>query len=433
MSLDAQYQRVMADLVDAQTRGHLGGVYNELLSLAAEDFGPAQSLEIQIALGAIEDDLGLTEEAQARLELARAKHAETASPDQAQRLGYYLVMSYLRTRRWREAESALAFYAPLVPQTASHRSLYKYCEGTLREGQGRLAEAESAFRQSHRLAEAAGRLTGVMSALAGLARIHLIRGEFALARLALAEHADRERSYEYDTIHCDSLIAMALAGEGDHEALESARKTWNDARSAQLPNVAAWMAILSALLEHHGGRDEKAAEWLARAATDSPAEPVLPEIVKRIDAWMRGEAIADGGHVEVRALAAVLEGGVPESPTAFSSVAAAILTRNAAWKLDVDRHVLESTEGERHDLQRRGPLRRIVEFLATSNAPVSTGELFEAGWPGVTAPGPNGYRRVYTEIDRLRKLGLEIVSTDEGYLLETSVRVTSTGGVSNPR
>lgn len=67
-------------------------------------------------------------------------------------------------------------------------------------------------------------------------------------------------------------------------------------------------------------------------------------------------------------------------------------------------------------------MRRILVALVEATESLETGDLFAAGWPEVTVVGPNGFRRVYTEIDRLRKLGLHIAKSDAGYRLQTEVR-----------
>jgi len=80
--------------------------------------------------------------------------------------------------------------------------------------------------------------------------------------------------------------------------------------------------------------------------------------------------------------------------------------------------------GERVELQRRGPMRRILVALmkAHQQSPgqvVSTDELFAQGWPDQKIARESAKKRVYTAIWTLRSLALEedIISGEGGYLL----------------
>ena len=90
-------------------------------------------------------------------------------------------------------------------------------------------------------------------------------------------------------------------------------------------------------------------------------------------------------------------------------------------------------EGEgRVDMSRRGPMRTILLTLArahhqTPGVPVHAVDLFVAGWPDHHGTIPeSGLHRLYSTLNRMRKLGLEgVLMTElEGYVLDPRVSLT---------
>jgi hypothetical protein len=86
--------------------------------------------------------------------------------------------------------------------------------------------------------------------------------------------------------------------------------------------------------------------------------------------------------------------------------------------------------GERINLGRRGPLRRVLLSLAKQRLSqpgigVNVQALIAAGWPGEKILHKAGLARAYTTIQRLRALGLQgvLLTTDEGYLLHPNLPI----------
>jgi len=84
--------------------------------------------------------------------------------------------------------------------------------------------------------------------------------------------------------------------------------------------------------------------------------------------------------------------------------------------------------GERVDLSRRAPLRRIFVRLLeererTSGAGLGWQELLAAGWPDEKVLADAGFGRVRNAVSQLRTLGLKDVlrTEDGGYLLDRNV------------
>lgn len=76
-------------------------------------------------------------------------------------------------------------------------------------------------------------------------------------------------------------------------------------------------------------------------------------------------------------------------------------------------------------------LRLLIDAKKQGNITVSTVELFEAAWPDVVEFPANGMRRVYTEVHRLKHMGIAIERYDGGYRLAMDWRVVE-GPLSAP-
>ena len=106
----------------------------------------------------------------------------------------------------------------------------------------------------------------------------------------------------------------------------------------------------------------------------------------------------------------------------------------ALWPAELvvgsDRCSFEVVPGLQIDLQRRGPLRRVLLALVEQRArrpgvPLSVEAVAAAGWPGERIQHKSAVARVYTTVNRLRALGLGkgLVTRDDGYLLDPSLVV----------
>ena len=106
----------------------------------------------------------------------------------------------------------------------------------------------------------------------------------------------------------------------------------------------------------------------------------------------------------------------------------------ALWPAELvvgsDRCSFEVVPGLPIDLQRRGPLRRVLVALLEQRVrhpgvPLSVDTVAALGWPGERIQHKSAVARVYTTVNRLRALGLGkgLVTRDDGYLLDPSLVV----------
>ena len=106
----------------------------------------------------------------------------------------------------------------------------------------------------------------------------------------------------------------------------------------------------------------------------------------------------------------------------------------ALWPAELvvgsDRCSFEVVPGLKLELQRRGPLRRVLLALLEQRVrhpgvPLSVDAVASLGWPGERIQHRSAVARVYTTVNRLRALGLGkgLVTRDDGYLLDPSLVV----------
>lgn len=85
--------------------------------------------------------------------------------------------------------------------------------------------------------------------------------------------------------------------------------------------------------------------------------------------------------------------------------------------------VLQLREGLVHNFSSRPHLLNMLHGIMRKGSDYqwSTGELFEMGWPDEKIIGENGFRRVYTELHRLKKLGVDVESSAQGYTFPRAI------------
>jgi predicted ATPase len=204
--------------------------------------------------------------------------------------------------------------------------------------------------------------------------------------------------------------AAALAEAGDSAEA--------DARIAQARKIAA-----------SDPGSELAVEVFAAAATASRADATREQRAAA-HAMEERAARAEGATPELavarRALAralASLEGSGPPSLAPATVRGGLVVGRDARWMIP--------PSGERVDLVRYGPVRRLLDRLVAERLErpgeaLSADALIEAGWPNERMRHTAGLLRVYSAIRRLRRLGLEpvLVTRDDGYLLDANASVS---------
>lgn len=190
-----------------------------------------------------------------------------------------------------------------------------------------------------------------------------------------------------------------------------------------------FLGALGALLARGGRRDE-AREHFARAE----------ELLRGVDDRVRLAAVrVHGGHLEddrAAILARLDEGREHASHSDDVRFALRLLERVVAVA-GADRDALivaadgssfRTPHGARVDSSRKVAQKRLLAALADLRAtspgrPLSTAELFAAGWPGERAKESAAGNRVYVALAGLRTLGLRglLQSVDGGYRLDPAV------------
>ena len=393
-------------------------------ALDAVAWDDARYVTLGLAVAGVGDELGLFAEAQASLERLKEVAARTQRADR-ERLGYYLCVSYVRSGSCEQAQSALAYYGEQVDQSELvQASRYWFAAGLVADLADDVELALRRMRKSRRFAEAAGQADGVATALIETARLSLRRMDFQGAEFAL----DAATSVEFSpsiAVYLEVMRGFAAAGAGDlarggrllSEVLERSRCT-------DIASAVARAALLLAALRFVQGGTEEAHEHLRAAARETGLDDEFDAVLGVVAGWFEGRLDAgQDGHAR-ELVHAIRTGERRVYRHAFAGVLAGMCHSEChsegGFSLSAQ-GVLTDPSGGRVDLRRRGALRRILEVLR-EGGPVSTGELFAAGWPEVTQVGENGFRRVYTEIHRLRELGLEIETCEGGYLLKTVVQ-----------
>ncbi len=95
-----------------------------------------------------------------------------------------------------------------------------------------------------------------------------------------------------------------------------------------------------------------------------------------------------------------------------------------------DARWMSTSDGERRDLARYGPARRLLDRLVEHRlthpgVAISAAELIDVGWPNEKMRHTAALLRVYSAIRRLRRLGLDrvLLTHDDGYLLDPEAEI----------
>jgi len=290
------------------------------------------------------------------------------------------------------AETAAALLEKAGDRQGHGRALAR--SGALLARRGAVDEGRSALKRAATLHDDA-----VMRAedLRSLATLETHAGHLGPARvaieesLALSSGVDDRRGQALARLQL-GLIAQRMGDRaGAREALKSAMDEFG----------ALGFSVLEATAQGHLG-------VLAR------------EEGRSVDAHARLTAACDA----LRALAgegaaALFEKELDaDAGGSFASLTMTVVGEGGTW--------FRPAGGERVELSRRVPLSRIVEQLASErllrpNAALSSRALQEAAWPKEKMAPSAGAHRVRVAISSLRKLGLPVVTSDDGYALDPSV------------
>jgi tetratricopeptide (TPR) repeat protein len=430
VSTDERLDAALSAYQQAQNSGRMAEVLSALMCVrdSAGDMTPTQRIELEIAIASIEGEIGLADAARARLEACKEEASRTDAL-QSCRVGYYLAVLCVRAGLIDEAERARDFFAQqLIPDTPKRMRLrFDHISAIIEEHRKNWDEAGQSYRRCLRLAgpDEAG---VAMASRNGLARVLIAQSSFAEAVMVL-ESVDEPASGEYQAVHEVGHLAYAYLGAG---AFDNARRLSEEgierAVELDISELAAQLYIARALCDWHDF-DIEAARAAVRKSASIDLSPLNRELCLVLDAWLSEKPLPSPSHAPTASVVRLLQGDhsseTPNGPT--EAVFAAVLAeRRHRFVISADAMNL-SVDRKHHDLSQRPALRkilvRLLEARERDHGPVATGDLFEAGWPDVKQVGPNGLRRVYTEIHRLRKLGLEIESIDGGYRLVTAIQV----------
>ena len=245
------------------------------------------------------------------------------------------------------------------------------------------------------------------------------------ALLELLEHGQLRRSDTGQTVPL-SLRVVASA-RSDPQTLSGVRKDF-------LHRIARWVVAVPPLMRR---RSDVAV--LVRAFVDRYAGPdarVHPELAFRLlrHNWPGNvrevEAVVERAVVERADDSLVAE--FPElddiliearEPAAISTMSRGARARQA-WVIAASGRWFVNADGDKHNLERRKILARLLQALVVARrdqpgARLTVADLLAAAWPEDRFVGTAGANRVYVALATLRKLGLRdiVVRTDGGYMI----------------
>ncbi len=183
------------------------------------------------------------------------------------------------------------------------------------------------------------------------------------------------------------------------------------------------------------GDTAEASARLARARAEAGSDVAVEVFAAAVDVLGGG---APGPARELLERARRPEVATPELTIAASVLESALAALSGppsrevrgALRVGPESRWLELPRGERVDLVRYGPVRRLLDRLVVARlespgVALSAEALIEAGWPGERMRHTAGLLRVYSAIRRLRRLGLDavLITRDDGYLLDANAVV----------
>ena len=355
--------------------------------------------------------------------------------DEAQQARTLTVLGVIEIEEGRlaEARSLLERALPLAELSDDRRlfALTTTNHAVVAHESGDLEAAIAGYERAADLCRAAGMRRGEALARAFVGNCHLERGDFGAARAAYEEALARLGRDGWRRTMVLAPYAAAMAMEGD---VDLAARTLDEAESSLLAMGQERLAL--AVPVCRGFLDLAASDRLRARGDLAGAARLLESARARtlstlVDPTPRGSG--GGGpalsqqstdlRVSLRALGRAVAERTPPSGEP-----------EGAWKIAADGSVVVSPRGERTDLTRRAPLRRVVARLAAERlerpgSVLRVEDLVRAGWPGEDLKPKAGEARVYAAVATLRKLGLAALlqSTGDGYRFDPSVLLSSQG------
>ena len=440
----------------------------EALLSASGQLPEALRVEALAALGSLQEAGGMFEAALQTLAQAR-QLGQAHSPALTRKsVEYYTSVAAMSAGKLELAREALDALSALNASDPDQEVdvFIAMQEGLLAQAQGHASSARAHLWRAHALARAAGMEDIAPSLVQALVREQLRAGALADARLLTQDPA---LSAQGAYAQANGLMLVGLS----HVDVDRERARQTLERSVTLAEQEGMLGLAS-----QGGLF---LAWMALTQQDHAQALRWLGLTSRCDA-LRGEPTWPLGHLLLAC--AERAAGLPgyASPASLSprqrqlaaKLGALDLSGSAhdgrrepdadplAWRPGEERWVEEvmwaalspqtreappeaplepgtldaqgrwlTWRGQRHDLRRRGPMRRLLLALAQQQRlapqePLSTVALFERGWPEVQRVPLNGFRRVYSELHRLKAMGLQIESCEGGYRLQTPLHVQAT-------
>jgi len=206
-----------------------------------------------------------------------------------------------------------------------------------------------------------------------------------------------------------------------------------------LPAIHAHAAATFALLLNDPNEAKARLERARAALAEDPASEVIVDVfaaavdrdVAKGKDLLERAARAEIGSPQLAIAARVLEQGLGDAPSSSRAPAAtASKPKTPEFVVGTEARWIIPPRGERIDLVRYGPVRRLLDRLVIARldepgTALSAEALIEAGWPNERMRHTAGLLRVYSAIRRLRRLGLEavLITRDDGYLLDPNASV----------
>lgn len=426
---------------------------------ASAELPASTALELWLLRAALEEGMGFLSRCSESCAQARRYYGEEISASLIAKVEYTELLAALGRNELELCEAPLEALRGLVARTGDLRARFSlsYSEAALAQQRGLHEESLAHLWRSRALSHQLGHADAELVFAAAISRQCVYAGQFTQARRLTQQGASASREVPYYKAHRLLYYGLASAElEEPGQALEALAQSYEVASEASMMLIANHAATYLAWLLLVHRRGEEALGWLSRAALAYPRHPssgledALQFCAERMVAGERLEVEAwRGWSARQVALVGCIAGredqevpwptGSPssggEAPDMDWIDALLFKVRPGLWRARAEeaRVVFEpaavtlSVGTKRYDLRRRGALRRLLVGLLEAQhkhlGALDTPSLFELGWPDVERFSDNGMRRVYTELYRLKSMGLELECNERGYLLVTPVEI----------
>lgn len=425
----------------------------EALLKTPDELESSTALELLLLKASLEESMGFFERCTRSCQLARSLYSPETTTSQRAKVEYMAILAALGDNELVRSAAPLEALRQLVANTAHLEAQFylSFCEAAIAQQRGVHGQALEHLWRARSLARQLERLDMEMIFAAAIARQCIYLGQHAQARRLTQRCVTPELEAPYHRTHRILLYGLACAELPDPTiAFESFSQAYEEALVVVMPLFANHAAIYMAWLKLVHQQPQEALSWLTKAAVAYPRHPssTLEDALHHCAEVMlygsptgaakpqwtkRQQALIDSfaGHA-IDPLEPIWVDEQPDMDwidTLLFTVKpalgqAAAASAPPAFKLSHDHSAL-SCDDVVHDLRRRGALRRLlgafVEAQHQRLGPLDTPTLFELGWPDAQKLSDNGLRRVYTELYRLKALGLELEYDEGGYKLMTPV------------